>query len=285
MPNSIIQFVWRYSRTQQLWLILLTFASFPLLYASLEIPKLIINEVLSGEAGQRDFFGWQLEPFHLLMVLSFSLLFFVLLGGLFKMFINTRKGIVGETLVRRLRYMLMERLLRFPPRKFEQLSQGEVIATVVQETDPLGGFAGDAFAHPLFQGGTLLTILLFMFMQDWVLGVASIALVPVQLYIIPYLQRQINVLRKQRVKRVRALSSRIGETVQAVHEIRIQGTRRYTLAEFSYRFGELYYIRLALFKKKFFMKFLNNTLNQLTPFMFYAIGGYLVLEGRLTVGP
>jgi len=284
MPNNITRFIWSYSRNQQLWLILLTFASFPLLYVSLEIPKQIINEVLSGNDGLRDFLGWQLEPFPLLMWLSFSLLVLVLVNGLLKMFINTRKGIVGETLVRRLRYMLMERLLRFPPRKFEHLSQGEVVATVVQETDPLGGFSGEAFALPLFQGGTLLTILLFMFMQDWVLGVASIALVPIQLLIIPYLQRQINVLRKQRVKRVRVLSSRIGETVQAANEIRIQGTRRYTLAEFSYRFGELYYIRLALFKKKFFMKFLNNTLNQLTPFMFYAIGGYLVLEGRLTVG-
>lgn len=284
MPDNIIQFIWTYSRKQQFWLILLTFASFPLLYVSLEIPKLIINEALSGESGVRHFLGWDVTPFQLLMWLSFSLLALVLINGLFKMVINTQKGIVGETLVRRLRYMLLERLLRFPPRKFEQLSQGEVIATVVQETDPLGGFAGDAFAHPLLQGGTLLTILLFMFMQDWVLGVASIALVPVQLFIIPYLQRQINLLRKQRVKRARVLSRRIGETVQSANEIRIQGTRRYTLAEFSYRFGELYYIRLALFKKKFFMKFLNNTLNQLTPFMFYAIGGYLVLEGRLTIG-
>ena len=284
MPSNIIQFIWKYSRPQQLWLVGLTFVSFPLLYLSLEIPKIIINEALSGQSGKRSFLFWELSPFSLLVVLSFSLLALVLINGAFKMYINTQKGIVGETLVRRLRYTLMERLLRFTPRKFERLSQGEVIATVVQETDPIGGFSGDAFAKPLFQGGTLLTILLFMFMQNWLLGLASIALVPLQLFIIPRLQRQINLLKKQRVKRVRGLSNRIGETVSAVDEIRIQGTRRYTLAEFSYRFGDLYFIRLELFKKKFFMKFVNNTLNQLTPFMFYLLGGYLVLNGQLTVG-
>ena len=156
--------------------------------------------------------------------------------------------------------------------------------TVIQETDPLAGFAGESFALPIFQGGTLITILLFMFMQNWVLGVASLALVPVQLFIIPYLQRQINQLRKQRIQRVRALSSRVVETVDAIDEVRIQGTQRYTLAEFSYRFGDLYKIRLAIFKKKFFMKFLNNLLGHMTPFLFYAVGGYLVLEGSLTIG-
>ena len=38
------------------------------------------------------------------------------------------------------------------------------------EVEPLGGFIGDAFALPAFQGGTLLTILIFMFVQDPVLG-------------------------------------------------------------------------------------------------------------------
>lgn len=284
MPKSIIQFIWLFSKSQQIRIILITLTTFPLLYYSLEIPKIIINEALSQERIDRQFFGQMLEPLQYLLTLSFTLLGLVVANGLIKMNLNTLKGSVGEELIRRMRYMLIERLLRFPQRKFEQVPQGEIIATVVQETDPLAGFAGESYALPLFQGGTLLTILVFMFAQNWVLGIASVALVPIQLLIIPRLQKQINTLRKQRVARARKLSSRLGETVGAADEIRIQGTRRYTLAEFSYRFGELYEIRLNLFKKKFFMKFLNNTLAQLTPFMFYAIGGFLVLEGQLTIG-
>lgn len=32
------------------------------------------------------------------------------------------------------------------------------------------------------------------------------------------------------------------------------------------------------------MKFINNLMNQITPFFFYSIGGYLVIAGDLTVG-
>lgn len=284
MPVHVISYIWKYSKWQQLLLIVLTFASFPFLYLTLEIPKLIINGVLAEKAGVSSFLGWDFQPFTLLLILSFSLLGLVIVSGLFKIYINTKKGKVGETLIRRLRYLLMTQLLNFPLKRFENMPAGEVSITIVQETDPLAGFASESFAQPVFQGGTLLTILLFMFMQDWVLGVASLALVPIQIFIIPRLQRQINQLRKQRIQRVRVLSSRIVETVDAIEEVHIQGTRRYTLAEFSYRFGELYKIRLAIFKKKFFMKFLNNLLGHMTPFLFYAVGGYLIMEDRLTIG-
>lgn len=35
---------------------------------------------------------------------------------------------------------------------------------------------------------------------------------------------------------------------------------------------------------KFFNKALNNFLTSLTPFMFYSLGGYFVIEGRISLG-
>src|SRR3546814_7980036 len=43
-------------------------------------------------------------------------------------------------------------------------------------------------------------------------------------------------------------------------------------------------IRFEIYQRKFFIKFLNNFINQLTPFFFYAIGGYLVIRGNLSFG-
>ena len=42
--------------------------------------------------------------------------------------------------------------------------------------------------------------------------------------------------------------------------------------------------RFDIYKRKFFIKFLNNFLGQLTPFFFYSIGGYFVIKGELTLG-
>ena len=109
---------------------------------------------------------------------------------------------------------------------------------VSAETEPLGGFIGDCLALPAFQGGTLLTILVFMFVQDWVLGLAAIALYPIQAWLIPKLQRKLNQLKKKRVVLVRKLSERIGEVVNGVQEIHAHDTSQLELADFSERLGE-----------------------------------------------
>ncbi|MEM7194582.1 MAG: ABC transporter transmembrane domain-containing protein [Pseudomonadota bacterium] len=284
MNTSLLSFIWQYSKKDQVRVIALTLLSFPILYYSLEIPKIIINKALSNSNQVNKFLGLEMEVIPYLVALCFSLLALIIVNGILKMRINTMKGTIGEKLVRRLRFQLIDRMLRFPLPHFARTSQGELISTVTAEAEPLGGYIAESIALPLFQGGTMITILLFMFMQDWVFGLASVALIPVQAYVIPKLQMQVNALKKERVKRVRKLSERIGETVSGAREIRLQGTQNYTLSEFSHWFSGLYHIRLEIFKKKFFMKFLNNTIGQITPFVFYLFGGILVIKGDLTIG-
>ncbi len=284
MNPNLLRYIWQYSANNQVVIIILTSLSFPLLYFSLEIPKIIINKALSGSDIPRSLFGFELEITHYLVALCLLLLILIVANGVLKMRINTLKGIIGERLVRRLRFELVERILRFPSAHYQRTSQGELISTITAEAEPLAGYIAESIALPLFQGGTMITILVFMFMQDWVFGLASVALIPIQGYIIPKLQQQVNVLKKERVLKIRKLSERIGETISGAQEIRLQGTQRYSLAEFSHWLGGLFYIRLEIFRKKFFMKFLNNTIGQVTPFLFYLFGGMLVIKGELTIG-
>ncbi len=284
MDDHFLKFIWRYSRRQQVGIGFLTLLAFPLLYMTLEIPKWIINRALGDSESSKILFGFYLTPVEYLGALCIGLMVLVILSGLLKMRINTYKGIIGERLIRRLRFSLIARLLRFPLSHYSSVSPGEMISTVSSETEPLAGYIGESIALPLFQGGTMVTILIFMFAQNWVFGMVSVVLIPVQGYLIPKLQRQINLLKKDRIRRVRLLSERIGETVVGASEIRLHGTEKYTLAEFSRRFGDLFWVRLEILQKKFYMKFLNNTIGQVTPFLYYLFGGYLVIQGNLTVG-
>ena len=43
-------------------------------------------------------------------------------------------------------------------------------------------------------------------------------------------------------------------------------------------------MRRRIFILKFFIKALNNFLTALTPFLFYSLGGYFVIEGRISLG-
>ncbi len=284
MEPTIFKFIFRYSWRQQLLLLVLTAASFPFLYASLQVPKVIVNDAIGSTSFPKTVWGVSFEQVEYLMTLCG--LFLVLIGIRFgfRYYVNVFKGQLGERMLRRLRYLLYCRVLRFPLPHFRRTSQGELIAMITSEVEPLGGFIGEAFALPAFEGGTLLTILIFMFAQDPILGLAAIAFYPLQMYLIPKLQRQVNLLAKERVRTVRKLSERIGESVTGMEEIHANDTAELDRAEFARWIGTIYEIRFRIYRKKFFIKFLNNVIGQATPFFFFSIGGYLVITGDITFG-
>ena len=284
MEKTLFGFIWRYSKRDQIILLVLTAISFPFLYLSLDLPKTIINKAIGGKDVPEEIFGMTVDQIDYLLILSGAFLALVFVNGGFKFYVNVFRGQLGERMLRRLRYSLLARVLRFPIPQFKRVSQGEVIQMVNSEVEPLGGFVGDSIALPAFQGGTLLTILVFMFVQDWMLGLAAIALYPIQGYIIPKLQWHVNQLGKARVRNVRVLAEKIGEAVSGIEEVHANDGARRILARFTERLGVIYDIRYEIFRRKFFIKFINNFIAQLTPFFFYSIGGYLVIKGDLTFG-
>lgn len=279
MEPTLFRFISKHSLRQQLLVLLLTGLSFPFFYYSLDLPKTIINQAIQGRGFPKTFFGIEFSQVQYLMLLSGIFLALVLVNGAFKYYINVYKGRLGERMLRRMRYELYDRMLRFPLGYFSRTAPGEVIPIITSEVEPLGGFIGDSFAVPALQGGTLLIILLFMSIQDPILALAAIALYPVQIYLIPKLQARVNQLTKQRVRMVRSMSDRINESALALQEIHAHGAAKYQLAEFSNRMARNYYLRFDIYRLKFFIKFLNNFIAQLTPFFFYSIGGYLVIGG------
>lgn len=286
MESSIHRFVLRHARRETLWVVALTLASLPIYYLSLEIPKNIMNQAIVGKGmtWPTEVFGFKLGQVQYLFLLCAGFLLAVLANGGLKQYINTLKGRLGERLLRRLRYELTSRVLRFPLPHFRKVSAGEIIPMITSEVEPIGGYMGDAFAQPLIQLGTLGTIVVFLFIQNPIMGAAAISLYPLQAYLIPKLQRRVNQLSKQRVRAVRRVSERIGETVAGIQEIRAQGTSTFERAHYADHFGRIYAIRFEIYQRKAFVKFLNNFLNQLAPLLFYSIGGYLVIHGELTVG-
>ncbi len=288
MDKTIFKFIWRYSKRQQILMLVLTAISWPILYYTLLLPKDIINKAIGPGATQGakiiKIYGFEVETITGLLILCGLFLLMVLISGALKYFINVFRGRLGERMLRRLRYQLYARLLRFPLPQFKKVAPGEIIPMVTAEVEPVGGFIGDSVALPAFQGGMLVVYLTFIFVQDPILGASAIALYPLQMWLIPKLQKKVNVLSKQRVRTVRNLADRIGDTISGITEVHAHDTSRLERADVGNRLGDIYEIRYRLFKLKFFIKFLNNFIAQLTPFFFYSIGGILVIQGNITFG-
>jgi len=312
MEPKLFKYIWEHSRREQVVILLIVLLSQVFYFLSLDLPKAIVNRAIQGEAFQDGnltapfleitidppgflqgvmgsepvtlFGGFQLEQIPYLVALCLAFLMLVIINGLFKLQINTQKGRMGERMLRRLRYELFDRCMRFPQIHFRKVKPAEVATMIKDEVEPLGGFIGDAFVQPAFLGGQALTALAFILVQSVWLGSVAIAILLVQAIVIPKLRRKVLLLGKERQLTARALAGRVAETIDGSPDIHIHDTSNWERADIVARLGKIFLIRFELYQRKFAVKFLNNLLAQITPFLFYLVGGYLALTGRLDIG-
>jgi putative ABC transport system ATP-binding protein len=308
MPtHSLYKYIWQHSRRDQLIILSIALAAQPFYFLTLSLPKWIINGPIQGQGfespdatqnflhlvvGIPEWFGWQLtllegiplERTSYLFALSLAFLALVGFNGFLKFLINTKKGRLGERLLRRLRYDLIDRVLRFPPSHLRKAKQAEIASMVKDEVEPLGGFTGDAIVWPVFLAGQALTALVFIIAQSFWLGLVSALVVFAQAMVIPRLRKPILQLGKMRQLQARELAGRVGEIVDGGVDIRVHGTSNWERADIVRRLGRIFDIRFEIYQRKYFVKSLNNFMAQVTPFIFYAVGGYFVISGQLDVG-
>ncbi len=312
METNLFKYILKHTRREQVAILAIVILSQVFYFLSLDLPKTIVNRAIQGEgfdepgatvpflAVQFDlpeflgflglperldlFSGLDLERIPYLVALSLLFLLLVFINGGFKLHINTQKGRMGERMLRRLRYELFDRVLRFPPHHLRKVKQAEIATMVKDEVEPLGGFIGDAFVQPAFLGGQALTALVFILAQSLYLGLVTVGILMLQGFIIPKLRVRLLRLGKQRQLTARDLAGRIAESVDGITEIHAHDASNYMRADIAARLARIFEIRFLLYQWKFAIKFLNNLLAQLTPFFFYLVGGYLAITGRLDIG-
>lgn len=302
---SLSRYIWEHTRRQQLWILAIVALSMIPYYMAFSLPKTIVNGPIQGDGfetadatqtflrialpfpGADDlvlFQGITLDRVHMLFALSGVFLLLVIVNGLFKFYINAYKGKLGERLLRRIRYALVDHVLRFPPATFKFLKSPEIASMIKDEVEPMGGFTGDAFVSPALLGGQALTALAFIFAQNLMLGGITAALIGAQILIIPRMRRRLLVLGRERQLTARRLSGRVGEIVESIGTIHANDTTNFERADISARLGRIFTIRYDIYQWKFLVKFINNFLASLAPFIFYSLGGYLALTGHLDIG-
>ncbi|MEO0329051.1 MAG: ABC transporter transmembrane domain-containing protein [Pseudomonadota bacterium] len=308
MEKNVLKYVWSHSRRDQLWMLVVIIASMPTYFLSLELPKQIVNNPIQGVGFENPgdtssflqfslpfgetlfgreivlFSGFDLERISFLWALSVAFLLLVVANGLFKLYINTYKGRMGERLLRRLRYELFDHVLRYPLSRFRRTRASEIASMIKDEVEPMGEFIGDAFTQPLFLGGQALVALLFIFLQNFYLGLATMVVIGFQAWLIPVLRRRLIELGKERQIVARQLAGRLGEVVEGIQDSHTNDTTNYERSEITSTLGRLFFIRFELFQRKFSVKFLNNLLIQFLSFFFYAVGGYFAIRGTLDIG-
>jgi putative ABC transport system ATP-binding protein len=308
VDSNLFRYIWRQGRREQIIILVIILASLPFYWVSLDVPKRIVNDAIQGDAFKQghtvarlfegvislpgflggtkvlEVPGIPLSQMGYLFALSGIYFLLVLVNGWFKYLINIRKGVLGEWMLQRMRFDLFSILLRFRPEDIRAVKPAEAASMIKDEVEPIGAFIGDAFIQPAFLGTQAMTALGFIMLQNFWMGLVALLIVLIQAVVIPHLRKEQIRLGRLRQLASRQLAGRIGEIVDGADAVHIHGVTAYSEADVGARLAGLYKIRVDLFRRKFSVKYLNNLLAQLTPFFFYAIGGYFALRSSLDIG-
>lgn len=267
--------VLRWTLRPQIKLLAISLLVIPTTYLTLELPKHIVNHALASARPKMDLLGLTLDRMTLLLVLCAGYLAAITLNGTVKYYANVAQGRITERIVRRLRIAVV----RTRARQQARADSAALISVAISECEPIGYFGGNILSVPVLQGGTLLTSLGFLLMQDVAMALAAAVMLPVQIAALPRLQARINAAVRKRVHATRSLSAALSHSSEPSSPSSASLSR-----DRLRRVKELEHIRLRINELKARLKSLYNFTSNLTPFFFFTIGGYLVIQERLSIG-
>jgi ABC-type bacteriocin/lantibiotic exporter with double-glycine peptidase domain len=252
LPGGLYRYVWRVSGAQQIRLLLLTFAVFPLAMVPLEFQRRIVDEAVA--AGDMALILW----------LGAGYLGVVLLHAVLKYTLNVYQGRVSEGVVR----LLRRRIGRFD---IEEGESGRHVSMMAQEAERLGGFVGESLSFPLLHFGIVIAIVGYMLVVQPLMALVSVGILGPTLVWAPLLQSRLNKYAEQWTEELRALGDEVTEEKanEAALDSRIEG---------------LYVLRNHFYVVKFVLKGLNNLIGHLGPLVIVVFGGWLVIQGETEVG-
>jgi ABC-type bacteriocin/lantibiotic exporter with double-glycine peptidase domain len=151
-----------------------------------------------------------------------------------------------------------------------------LVTTISSQAEAVGQFVGDCISTPIVQAGTLLSVLSYMLYTEPRLGVVVLFIAVPQLFVVPMIQRRINVhVRERSHTLVRAGDLMVDPAL---------GDGSSIGSEISKAFETIYLARRAVFKLKFGLKFLISALQSTAVFVLLFAGGIMVLNGKTEIG-
>jgi ABC-type multidrug transport system fused ATPase/permease subunit len=270
IPATLWAYIRQASGRDQISLSVITVAVFLLTLAPLELQRRVINDAI----GPRNL--------RAILLLCLAYVVVVLVQGGLKLWLNIYRARVSEQAVRRLR-LLAHQITAGEAASTDNVHDGVKISVVVAEVDPVGSFIGLSVSEPLLHGGILLSVFGYMIFLQPLMALACLGVFLPQLVFVPLMQRTINRRTKSRIKVLRDVSVDIVNQAGSATEAPASAGPT-TDETYERRTDRIYHLDMHIFRLKFTMNFLMNSMQHLAVAAILFVGGWFVVEGRTEVG-
>lgn len=207
----------------------------------------------------------------------------VVASGL-KFIISTLQNLISQKVLTDMRKELYHHILTIPLNFFRKTQPGMVVSSLVTELASPSNFVGMAFGATISNILTLLAFTGYLLWLNPMLAILSLSVYPLVLFLLPVLQKRVNIANKRRVEVTRNLSNKIGESITGIHEIQGNGAYNIENRKFGRLADKLMKIRIVWSGYRIGIKVANNFFVGLGPFIVFILGGFLVIKGRLDLG-
>lgn len=304
LPRNMLAYLWHAAPWSHIKLFALVLLLLPFNYASLELPRLIVNGVtdaiggtvprlLEVELALPDFLGgrvlfsfpgFAVSAFGLLAGLAAVLFALQLIQQHITRLIEMAKARLGERILvglRRRLFDLIQRLRPEAPMKSKALEVGNLMRF---EVGPISPFAGMAFAQPLKSAGLIGSATLLIFTQNAALGACAIGILALN-YVLLGIQRRDNE-RKLKVYQREAvtLGRRVMSGIDQLPLVHGFATSPFERAEVDGRLAVVSEASLELKRQNATDRVLNLLMSDVPTLVFYSVGGWLALSGAINIG-
>lgn len=270
MPESILGYAIVMGGRHQLFISVISVAIAVISVAPIALQRDIVNEAIEG--GDLDLLVW----------LCLVFLGVIVLRLLLKYCLGIYQNWIGESVIRCEREHLSDAFARErDPRAAmgdedaDAVSNGQAVSVINNEVDIVGRFVGTGISDIVADGGKLIFGIGYMIFVEPLLALVAAAFILPQVLIVPFLQRVLNRLIRERTDQLRDLSDAVASMEEGENEID---------DAYRDRLDAIFTNRISAAYVKFAIKQLVNFLNALAPLSVLAFGGYLYIQDATSIG-
>lgn len=304
LPREMLAYLWRAAPLSHIKLFALVLLLLPFNYASLELPRLIVNGVTDAISGKVprflefdlavpdalggavfwNFGGFEVSGFELLIGLAAVLLALQLIQQHISRLIEMAKARLGERILVGLRQKLFDVIQRLRPEAPMKSKALEVGNMMRFEVGPISPFAGMAFAQPAKSAGLIGSATLLIFTQNAALGGCAIGILALN-YLLLGIQRRDNAHKLKVYQREAvALGKRIMSGIDRLPLVHGFATSPFERGEVDNRLAIVSEASLNMKRQTATDRVLNLLMSDVPTLVFYAVGGWLALSGAINIG-
>lgn len=191
---------------------------------------------------------------------------------------------VTQKLTYRLRKEISEKIHRMPFNYFDSKNHGEVLSIITNDVDTLSQSLNQAATQVITSAATLIGILIMMLSIDWLMTLITLFILPVSLVLVSVVVKKSQPHFKRQQEYLGHVNGQIEEVFGAQSIVRAFNAEEKTVGNFRKDNDILYN---SAWRSQFLsglMQPVMNFISNISYVLVAIIGGYLAIQGRITVG-